>query len=197
MQKTSVFFSRNTSLERRQEIIQLSGLTEAHHIDSYLGLPTFVGKARSQAFSYITERVQNKLNNWKVTFFFFFFLSQAGKEILLKAVFQAIPTYCMGVFQLPQSLCKKINGMMHSFWWSHMTTSSKIHWMSWEKMGKSKSVGGLDFRDLVLFNKALLAKQGWRLIQNSLSLTARIFQAKYYPHLSFLNASFGSRPSFV
>ncbi len=74
MQKTSVFVSRNTSLERRQEIIQLSGLTEAHHIDSYLGLPTFVGKDRNQAFSYIKEIVCNKLNNWNANF-----LSQAGK----------------------------------------------------------------------------------------------------------------------
>jgi hypothetical protein len=30
------------------------------------------------------------LNNWKVKF-----LSQAGEEILLKAVFQAIPTNCI------------------------------------------------------------------------------------------------------
>jgi hypothetical protein len=30
IQKTSMFFSRNTSLKRRQEILQLSGLTEKH-----------------------------------------------------------------------------------------------------------------------------------------------------------------------
>jgi ribosome-associated protein YbcJ (S4-like RNA binding protein) len=47
MQKTSVFFSRNTSLERHQEIIHISGLSEAHRIDSYLGLPSFVGKYRN------------------------------------------------------------------------------------------------------------------------------------------------------
>jgi len=44
IQKTSMFFSRNTSPKRRQEIFQLSGLTETHRIDAYLGLPTFVGK---------------------------------------------------------------------------------------------------------------------------------------------------------
>jgi hypothetical protein len=42
-----------------------------------LGLPTFVGKSRNQAFSYIKEQMPHILMNWKVNF-----LSQAGKEVL-------------------------------------------------------------------------------------------------------------------
>jgi len=192
IQKTSVFFSRNTSQDRRQEIIQMSGLTKTHRIDAYLGLPTFVGKSRNQSFCFIKDQVQKRLTNWKVNF-----LSQAGKEVLLKAVVQAIPTYCMGVFQLPVALCKEINAMMQGFWWSHMSKTSKIHWMSCERMGQSKTTGGLGFRDLVIFNQALLAKQGWRLLQHPNSLTARIIKAKYYPNSSFLEAQVGSRASFV
>jgi hypothetical protein len=153
LQKTSIFFSRNTSLERRQEILALSGLSEATCCDTYLGLPTLVGRSRIQSFSRIKDRVWKRLNDWKVRF-----LSQAGMEILLKAVVQAIPTYCMSVFLLPVSLCKKLNQMMQNFWWN-MANESKIHWMCWEKLGRAKTAGGLGFRDLILFNKALLAKQ--------------------------------------
>lgn len=78
-----------------------------------------------------------------------------------------------------------------------MTKRSKIYWMSWERMGRAKSVGGLGFRDLVLFNQALLAKQGWRLIQNPSSLTARILKDKYYPSSSFLEAPLKTRVSFA
>jgi hypothetical protein len=192
MAKTSIFFSRNTTQERRQEILELSGLSEAHRIDTYLGLPTFVGKSRTMAFKNIIDRVTKRLDNWKASF-----LSQAGKEILLKAVVQAIPTYNMGVFQLPITLCKELNQLMQQFWWSHMSKNSKIHWMSWSNMGYSKLKGGLGFWDLVMFNKALLAKQGWRLMQDPNSVAAEILQAKYFPHSTFLEAQLRAKPSFV
>jgi hypothetical protein len=95
------------------------------------------------------------------------------------------------------SLCKDINNLMQNFLWQHMNKNSKIYWMSWEKIGRSKSVGGMGFRDLVLFNKAMLAKQWWRFIQNPTSLTAQIFKAKYYPSGDFLGAALGNRPSYV
>jgi hypothetical protein len=109
--KTSIFFSRNTSREKREEIIRLSGLKATDRFEKYLGLPTLVGKSCSKEFKNIKDRVWNHLQNWKVKF-----LSQAGKEILLKAVVQAIPTYSMSVFLLPKNLCKEINRMMQNFW---------------------------------------------------------------------------------
>ena len=62
-------------------------------------------------------------------------------------------------------------------------------------MGVSKNKGGLGFRDLIMFNKALLAKQVWRILQNPDSLIARIMQAKYFPNSSIMEASLGTRPS--
>jgi hypothetical protein len=102
----------NTSLEQKLEILRLSGLSKSHRIDTYLWLPSFVGRSKEQAFSYIKDRVWNKISNWKLKF-----LSQASKEVLLKSVIQAIPTYCMGFFKLPITLCKDINSLMQNFWW--------------------------------------------------------------------------------
>ena len=44
-------------------------------------------------------------------------LSKAGKEVLIKAVAQSIPTYTMNVFQLPMKLCDELNAMCAKFWW--------------------------------------------------------------------------------
>jgi hypothetical protein len=112
LQKTSLFFSRNTTLARKEEIVRLSEISEASRLDTYLGVPAWIGKNKGQAFKEIVERVRKKLSDWKVKF-----LSQARKEILLKAVVQAIPTYAMSVFQLPNSLCLELNRMMQNFWW--------------------------------------------------------------------------------
>ena len=64
-------------------------------------------------------------------------------------------------------------------------------------MCSPKKDGGMGFRDLRLFNKALLAKQGWKLIQHPNSLIGRIYKAKYYPHSSFLEAKVPNHSSFI
>jgi hypothetical protein len=39
------------------------------------------------------------------------------KEILIKAVAQATPTYIMGVFCLPRSVCDDLTRLVRNFWW--------------------------------------------------------------------------------
>lgn len=42
-------------------------------------------------------------------------LSKAGKEVLIKSVIQAIPTYVMGCFKLPDYLLKEIDSIIARF----------------------------------------------------------------------------------
>jgi hypothetical protein len=87
--------------------------------------------------------------------------------------------------------------MIAKFWWGHKGNDARIPWMSWRKMGRTKSKGGLGYRDLENFNTVLLAKQGWRLIQNPQSLVARILKEKYFSGCSFLDSVLGKRPSYA
>lgn len=47
------------------------------------------------------------------------------------------------------------------------------------------------------FNVALLGKQAWRLLTNQDALVSKLYQARYYPHCSFLDAKIGNNPSYV
>ena len=69
--------------------------------------------------------------------------------------------------------------------------------MSWRRMGREKESGRLGFHDLELYNLALLAKQGWRLLQQPNTLVATIFREKYYSQGIFLEASLGRKPSYA
>jgi hypothetical protein len=176
----------------KRRILETAEVPDSQRFDTYLGLPALVGKSKLAEFQGIKTWVWKKLQDWKLKF-----LSQAGKEILIKAVIQAIPTYSMSVFLLPKILCNDLNSLMQRFWWGHQSTENRIHWMSWEKLGVAKSSGGMGFQDLNVFNQALLAKQCWRLWTSPDSLTAQIFKSKYYPNCSILEAQLGGKPSFA
>lgn len=87
--------------------------------------------------------------------------------------------------------------MISKFWWEHKDNEARIAWMSWEKLGLSKDKGGMGYQDLESFNLALLAKQGWRLMQNPETLVAKVYQQKYFPNESFLNSQLGRNPSYA
>lgn len=123
-------------------------------------------------------------------------LSRPGKEVLIKAVAQAIPTYMMSIFKIPEGLIDEMHSVLAKFWWGSTATSRKIHWHNWESLCLPKAMGGMGFRDLKCFNQALLAKQGWRLCQDTSTLLHGVLKARYFKHATFLEALRGFDPSY-
>lgn len=142
----------------------------------YLGLPLVIERSKRQVFDFIRQKTVNKLKGWKEKL-----PSQAGKEVLLKSVVLALPTYVMSCYRLPKELCRNICSEMARFWWGQREDERKIHWIKWSRMTDIKSEGGLGFRDLQDFNMALLGKQLWRIHTRPDLLMSRIIKAKYFP----------------
>ena len=73
-------------------------ISESAFKGKYLGLSATFGNTKFKTFYYILENVLKKMQGWKLKL-----LSHAGREILIKAVVQAIPSYAMGCFLLRKS----------------------------------------------------------------------------------------------
>ncbi|XP_058726534.1 uncharacterized protein LOC131597891 [Vicia villosa] len=190
--KSKVFFSRNLSLPVQEDLANIMGVQYVLGTGKYLGLPSMIGRRKRAIFSFIKDRIWNRINSWKGRS-----LSRAGKEIMIKSVLQAIPTYIMSIFILPDVVINDIEKMLNSFWWGGGSNSKGIRWKAWDKLTCPKADGGLGFRDFKAFNLAMVAKQGWFLMKNSNALVSRIFKARYFPRSIFLDSKLGYNPSFV
>ncbi|BBG99806.1 hypothetical protein Prudu_009616 [Prunus dulcis] len=124
-----------------------------------------------------TMQLRNELNGWKEKL-----LSKAGKALFIKAVAQSIPNYAMGVFKFP---------------WKNSEGSKGISWAKWMHLCFAKDEGGMGFKDLESFNKALVAKQCWRLLTNEQTMIHKVLKACYFPNCNFLAVGKGRASSYI
>lgn len=153
--KSSMTFSRGINPELRHQIKTTLGVAQVSKHDKYLGMPATMGKSKKEIFEVLKERIWNKINGWGEKI-----LSRAGREIMIKAVLQAIPSYLMGCFLLLKNIISTLECAIRSFWWSG-GNERKLAWISWKKLCQPKSRGGMGFRDLrALIWHFLLNKDG-------------------------------------
>jgi ribonuclease HI len=182
--KSAVFFSANCTNEMKQEVHEFSGIDVEALVEKYLGLPTALGRLSDDQFEHIITKLKKLVNSYAAKN-----LSGAVREVLVKAICQAIPTYSMSCFRLSKKMCKRITSIVARFWWGGHEHKQKIHWKKWSDIAIPKDAGGMGFRDFQLFNQAMLAKQGWRLMTKPDSLCAKVLRGKYYHGSDFLSAT--------
>ena len=64
-------------------------------------------------------------------------------------------------------------------------------------MCKHKDQGGMGFKDLTMFNEAMLAKLAWRLLHDDNSLFYKVFEARIFPRGTILEAKDSSSASYA
>ena len=99
-----------------------------------------IGRSKNSTFRFLKDKMTGKLQGWKGKM-----LSNVGKEVLLKSVALALPSYTMSAFTLSNGLCKELSGTMAKFWWGNNQGKGKIHWKKWWDLTDTKGKGGLGF----------------------------------------------------
>ena len=100
-----------------------------------------------------------------------------------------MPTYSMSCFLLSKTTYKKMRATIANYWWGGSGDNRHIHWLRWDSLTRHKSEGDMGFRDLHLFNKAMLGKQGWRLITRPDSLCGKVLKGRYFYDRNFLSST--------
>lgn len=132
LEKSTMTFSPGTSQDDREAIQQVLGIQVVPQFEKYLGMPAVVGRSKKEVFNFVKDRVWDRVKRWSGRDF-----SMAGREVLIKAVLQAIPTYVMSCFLLPSTLLNDIEIIVRRFWWGENANTS-LHWLPWEKLCFSK-----------------------------------------------------------
>ncbi|KAF7842396.1 reverse transcriptase [Senna tora] len=168
LEKSCLYFTPNTPVALKDEIVRTFGIDSADHPGKYLGLLVVWGKSKDEALAFVRDKLIKKI--------------------------QAFPMSC---FKFPKKTCVALDHAIARFWWDQKKDEGRIHWVTWNKLAKAKREGGLGFCDFSYFNDALLAKQGWRILHEPNELWVRILKGVYFPNGDFLSAKRGARASWA
>lgn len=188
--KCSIMFNEKVQTSENEEVKNVLEIEREVFEPKYLGLPTPRGRVKGDHFMDLKARLSKRLQDYSEKH-----MSTAAKEILIKSVAQALPTYIMSVFKLSMGLFDGLTSIIRGFWWGADNGKRKTSWLAWSDLIQKKCRGGMGFKDLRLFNQAMLARQAWRLIEHPDSLCARILKAKYFPRGNLVDTAFCSNPS--
>ncbi|KAF7833347.1 Retrovirus-related Pol polyprotein from transposon TNT 1-94 [Senna tora] len=145
--------------------LQLYGNTwQSQEIGKYLGANIVHGRNTRQNFSHI-ERIQTRLAGWKANC-----LSLAGRATLVQTVISTMPYYHMQNNVITKGIIQEIEKIERGFLWGSTSEKRKLHQVSWSKVCKPRSLGGLGIPKLDATNKAFLFKLDWQLLYNYDSL---------------------------
>lgn len=110
--KSFIIMSPNFNPELANTIKDIIGTPIKESLGTYLGCPLEVNGRSTGVFSYVLERIINKITLWKFTMF-----SQARRLILINLILVAMASHILSAFLIPKTISRKINATMMKFWW--------------------------------------------------------------------------------
>ena len=124
VQKSGYLVHPRTSVVRKRVIERVTKFRKQDFPIRYLGGPLFVGRAKEVYFSYLCQKILEKVLSWKSRL-----LSFGGKIVLIKHVLSSIPTHLLGMSVMPRGIFRIIESVCADFLWGAGDDKKKYHWI--------------------------------------------------------------------
>ncbi|KAK9705546.1 hypothetical protein RND81_07G065300 [Saponaria officinalis] len=142
----------------RQLIISDSGFTAGTFPFRYLGIPMNTSRLSINDYASLITKFQSYIHHWSSKL-----LSYAGRIQLINTVLFGLENFWCACILLPKGVIRLINRMCKDLFWNTTDTPHKLIFKSWSSITRPWKEGGFDVREILSWNKALIAKQLWLL----------------------------------
>ena len=134
----------------------------------YLGVPLSPGRLKATDNGVQITKVKARMQNWKSKF-----LSFGGRRQLVISVLQSLKLYWMAIFVFPSAVIHELDSCFCDFLWAQGDSSKGRCKVAWSLLCRPRTNGGLGFKQLTEWNRALVAKNVWVIVSNRDSLWVR------------------------
>ncbi|KAJ9536667.1 LOW QUALITY PROTEIN: hypothetical protein OSB04_un000140 [Centaurea solstitialis] len=156
--KSDVFFG-NVAESEKQAILTCLPFRMGSFPIRYLGVPLSPVYLKVSDYGGLISRVKQRVQNWKMKS-----LSFGGRRQLVISVLQSLQLYWMAIFVFPSSVIHELEAILRSFLWAQGDEVQGKCRIAWSVVCQPRECGGLGFKDLATWNRALIAKNLWDII---------------------------------
>lgn len=119
----------------------------------YLGVPLISGKLSHADCHPLIEKITSRVTSWTAKS-----LTFAGRLQLTELVINSMVHYWMAVFILPKRIIKAVESICISYLWRGGLQHIHVAKVNRKQICLPRTEGGLELKDLSLWNKAAIAR---------------------------------------
>ncbi|XP_074288919.1 uncharacterized protein LOC141614064 [Silene latifolia] len=152
----------------KAQILSLTHFTEGEFPFRYLGLPLHTSRLTNEMYYPLLEKLRVKIGHWTNSH-----LSYAGKLQLINSVIFGMQNFWGASVILPKGIVKKINKIRKDILWGIEDGKRRHVFKSWQTLCLAKAEGGMDIKEVIAWNHALMIKWVWKFLHRPDVIWAR------------------------